>query len=207
MSSFIDRAGRNNDDVAFRVESYYLKAASPVFRCMLQTIKSDDQSAHMPDISADTLTLCLKALIGQVFSAPRWVEAKLALRWCKTYDCSSAAKTILHVAVRDLDQSLLFEAFTIAARFDDSSSGQRVLQQGWKKAMVAAKYRIPPGLNVLKNSREWSSAMVKSIPASWLLALLKAEQEATRSHSDHNNEASNAFWATLSALFNKHLHA
>jgi hypothetical protein len=172
---------------------------------MLQTVDSDDKVVHIPDTSGETLALCLNAITSKEFSKPKWTAAKVALTWCKTYDCSSAAKTILDIAVRDLHHGQLFEAFTLAAGFGDSSSGQSILLRGRKIEAADWHQRVGPRLRVVQASHDWSSALVKTLPASWFLAVVKAEQDATRTHP--NSEAmTEAFWATLSAMFIKHLY-
>jgi hypothetical protein len=174
---------------------------------MLQTIDSDDQSAHIPDVTGRTLALCLKAITGQAFTHPRWTDADRAISWCKRYECFAVCRTILNSAVQSLEEDSVFQAFTVAANLNEVSAGHRILLQGWKIEVFnrsnpdRRRNNPKPKSTTLRPRTTWKLNMANGIPAPWLLALARAEETADSKHPFPKDEAAKEYWMTLATAF------
>ncbi|RXK41972.1 hypothetical protein M231_00693 [Tremella mesenterica] len=133
----------SSDETRFKVHSYYLKAASVIFRNMLQNPDSMAQSGERPMIhltdstieTANILRAALDVLYGKQFPDDhRKYHARLlkVIRFLQKYECEGSIdkiRLLLHRWITSPDTSAAWSAFIVSAALDDIVTCSRAIRR------------------------------------------------------------------------------
>jgi hypothetical protein len=150
---------------------------------MLQTVDSDDQSAHIPNTSRGTLALCLAAITGERSARMAWSAAdsfrlsplqQISMRFPRVtasfYRAGRARNTILHTQERRPPRFA-------HGRLGSSTWPTVFRGRGYLRLSELRKSPIRSTPRWIRSSGKWGTGWLWRRPSCW--SLIRAEQRVT----------------------------
>nr|XP_031859268.1 uncharacterized protein CI109_005296 [Kwoniella shandongensis]KAA5526340.1 hypothetical protein CI109_005296 [Kwoniella shandongensis] len=174
----------SNDGKAFKVQTYQLKAFSPVFLDMLQTCGPDQKQEIELDASEPAVRLFALALKGssEKSNITELQIIKEAIDLCERYNAPFLGRQLL-ATIRTNSINLVgkFELLVCASKVDDIFVGSKLLMDS----------NLEEYYTVSRMSR------MSRLPSTWVFAILKALEG---SRATRGSISTKYYWLMVSAI-------